>query len=275
MTTKVKTSKIDEPEIKKGSTLTADIRAAFNKGMDSVIVADDTASITYHDFLVLVQGQLNANKSVKNRKVDVTIKEDNKTKTVKRMKAVIPHGLWNEYREIIKYRHYVGGVKNGLFQSENLTETEITRLNSQTSTAVNRLKERLSKEQDISKDKNGKVKQYPFFWEPCQNDSAVQGAQIKADAIASFKGVVLESMEENGINAEAAMAALVGERAKMKLPKIPVKGQKAVVDDIKADITATEKEYVDTAVKFLKDFKAAPTAIKKAAVAQLLEIKLS
>jgi hypothetical protein len=275
MTDKIKTSKIDKPEIKKGSTLTADIRAAFNSGMDSVITADDTASITYHDFLVLVQGQLNANKSVKNKNVNVTIKEDGKTKTVKRLRTVIPHGLWGEYGELIKYRQYDCGVKNGLFQSENLTETEITKLNSQTSSAVNRLKERLGKEQDISKGETGKAKHYPFYWETCQTDSAVKGAKIKTDAITSFKGKVLESMEENGIDAEAAMAALVGERAKMKLPKIPVKGQKAVVDNIKADITAAEKEYVEIAVKFLKEFKAATTAKKKAAIPELLKIKLS
>jgi hypothetical protein len=275
MTDKIKTSKIDEPEIKKGSTLTADIRAAFNSGMDSVIVADDAASITYHDFLVLVQSQLNANKSVKNKNVDVTIKEDGKTKTVKRMKTVIPFGLWGEYGELIKYRQYDCGVKNGLFQSENLTETEMSKLDSQTSSAVHRLRERLAKEQDISKGESGKAKHYPFYWETCQTADAVKGAKVKKDAIASFKGKVLESMAENGIDAEAAMAALVGERAKMKLPKIPVKGQKAIVDDIKSDIKAVEKEYVEIATGWLKEFKTATTAKKKAAIPELLKIKLS
>jgi hypothetical protein len=275
MTNKVKTSKIDEPTIKKGSTLTADIRAAFNNSMDKVINADDTASITYHDFMVLVQGQLNANKSVKNKNVFVSIKEDGKTKTVKRMKTVIPFGLWGEYSELIKYRQYDMGVKNGLFQSENLTETEVTQLTSQTSSAVIRLKERLGKEQDISKGENGKAKHFPFYWEACQTADAVKGAKVKKDSIVEFKPVVLESMEANGLDAESAMAVVVGDRAKANLPKIPVKGQKAVIDDIKSDIKAVEKEYVDIAVKFLKDFKTAPTDVKKRAIPQLLKIKLA
>ena len=89
MTTKNKSVKIVEPTAKKGSSLTASIREAFSKSVDLAITSSVEADLSMDNLTVLVQNQLNANKLVKNKKVDG------------KLHAVIPFTLWAEYNEMV------------------------------------------------------------------------------------------------------------------------------------------------------------------------------
>ncbi len=262
---KNKNIKIVEPTIKKGSTLTASIRDLFNSGVDKVINANADLDQTNEDLAVLVQNQLNANKLVKNKKVDVEITEEGTKKTVKRTRTVIPHVLWCEYLELIEYRQFEGSVANGnltVNEKGELSESEHTRLKSQASTTVYRLKLELGTAQDDSKDS----KHFKFHWEKSQSKDSLKQDKLRSEAIRDDKTPLLETMVANkcGSDFEQGFAILNGERAKKKGGKVLGKTeQKAITDSIKADQVKSDKIPDNEFKVFIKVFKAATTAKKK------------
>jgi hypothetical protein len=263
---KNKNIKIVEPTIKKGSTLTASVRDLFNSGVDKVINATADLDKTNEDLAVLVQNQLNANKLVKNKKVDIEVTEEGTKKTVKKMRTVIPHVLWGEYLELIEYRQFEGSVANGnltVNEKGELSEAEHTRLKSQASTTVYRLKLELGTAQDDSKDS----KHYKFHWEKSQSKDSLKQDKLRFEAVRDDKTPLLETMVANDCDEgdyENGFAILNGERAKKKGGKVLGKTeQKAIINSIKADQVKADKIPDNEFKVFIKLFKGSTTAKKK------------
>jgi hypothetical protein len=253
MTTKNKSVKIVEPTAKKGSSLTASIREAFNKSVDLAITSSVEADLSMDNLTVLVQTQLNANKLVKNKKVEVNGKKE--------LHAVIPFTLWAEYNEMVEYRQFING---GFTLTDGaISSSDYTTLKNQTSTTFNRLKVRLITAQDDSKDS----KSYSYFWEKSLEKDSVKNEKLRKNAVADDKTPLLETMVANDCDDgdyEKGFAILNGERAKKKDGKVlGVIEQKAVIASIKADQVKADKIPDNEFKVFIKLFKGSTTAKKK------------
>jgi len=249
MTTKNKSVKIVEPTAKKGSSLTASIREAFNKSVDLAITSSVEADLSMDSLTVLVQNQLNANKLVKNKKVDG------------KLHAVIPFTLWAEYNEMVEYRQFING---GFTLTDGaISSSDYTTLKNQTSTTFNRLKVRLITAQDDSKDS----KSYSYFWEKSLEKDSVKNEKLRKNAVADDKTPLIETMVANDCDSgdyEKGFAILNGERAKKKDGKVlGVIEQKAIIASIKADQVKADKIPDQELKAFIKLFKESTTAKKK------------
>ena len=249
MTTKNKSVKIVEPTAKKGSSLTASIREAFNKSVDLAITSSVEADLSMDNLTVLVQNQLNANKLVKNKKVDG------------KLHAVIPFTLWAEYNEMVEYRQFING---GFTLTDGaISSSDYTTLKNQTSTTFNRLKVRLITAQDDSKDS----KSYSYFWEKSLEKDSVKNEKLRKNAVADDKTPLIETMVANDCDSgdyEKGFAILNGERAKKKDGKVlGVIEQKAIIASIKADQVKADKIPDQELKAFIKLFKESSTAKKK------------
>lgn len=249
MTTKNKSVKIVEPTAKKGSSLTASIREAFSKSVDLAITSSVEADLSMDNLTVLVQNQLNANKLVKNKKVDG------------KLHAVIPFTLWAEYNEMVEYRQFING---GFTLTDGaISSSDYTTLKNQTSTTFNRLKVRLITAQDDSKDS----KSYSYFWEKSLEKDSVKNEKLRKNAVADDKTPLIETMVANDCDSgdyEKGFAILNGERAKKKDGKVlGVIEQKAIIASIKADQVKADKIPDQELKAFIKLFKESSTAKKK------------
>ena len=249
MTTKNKSVKIVEPTAKKGSSLTASIREAFSKSVDLAITSSVEADLSMDNLTVLVQNQLNANKLVKNKKVDG------------KLHAVIPFTLWAEYNEMVEYRQFING---GFTLTDGaISSSDYTTLKNQTSTTFNRLKVRLITAQDDSKNS----KSYSYFWEKSLEKDSVKNEKLRKNAVADDKTPLLETMVANDCDSgdyEKGFAILNGERAKKKDGKVlGVIEQKAIIASIKADQVKADKIPDQELKAFIKLFKESTTAKKK------------
>jgi hypothetical protein len=249
MTTKNKSVKIVEPTAKKGSSLTASIREAFSKSVDLAITSSVEADLSMDNLTVLVQNQLNANKLVKNKKVDG------------KLHAVIPFTLWAEYNEMVEYRQFING---GFTLTDGaISSSDYTTLKNQTSTTFNRLKVRLITAQDDSKDS----KSYSYFWEKSLERDSVKNEKLRKNAVADDKTPLIETMVANDCDSgdyEKGFAILNGERAKKKDGKVlGVIEQKAIIASIKADQVKADKIPDQELKAFIKLFKESSTAKKK------------
>jgi hypothetical protein len=249
MSTKNKSIKIVEPTIKKGSSLTASIREAFNNSVDLAITSSEKADISMDDLTVLVQNQLNSNKLVKNKRVEVDGKKE--------MHSVIPYTLWAEYNELIEYRQF----KNGGFTLTEgaISSSDYTTLKSQTSTTLYRLKVRLITSQDDSKDS----KSYSYFWEKSLEKDSVKNDKLRTSAVADEKEPVLETLTANNTDIDGAIAIRNGKRVESGLKPMGVIEIKAVKASIKADQVKADKIPDTEFAKFIKTFKESTTAKKK------------
>jgi hypothetical protein len=259
MTTKTKMVTIAEPKVTADSTLSAEVRKVFNTSVAKLIkITGDNENAT-SNLSAVVEQQLYANDCVVEKTVDFKVG----TAVEYLQRLVIPYDTWGEYLTLIERQEFKKG--NWDVVGGEISTSEHTKLKSRATSILNRIK----------KDLETATVEIAFYWAPCENKEAMEKAIMRGNAVDAYGQKVREICVNHNVTPEAAIDGINFELAKKGQDKINQTEKKAIVADFNAEAKEVEKEYVDIAVKFLKDFKAATTAAKKAAIPELLKIKLS
>jgi hypothetical protein len=250
---------IEEPKVTADSTLSAEVRKVFSTSVAKLIKITGDNENAISNLSAVVEQQLYANAVVVEKTVE--FKVGAAVEYLQRL--VIPYDTWGEYLVLIERQEFKKG--NWEFIGGEISTSEHTKLKSRATTILNRIK----------KDLESATVEIAFHWESCKNQEAIEKAAMRDNAVETYGQKVREICVNHNVTPEAAIDGINFELAKKGEKKINQTEKKAIVADCKAETKETEKEYVDAAVEWLKTFKAAPLAVKKAAIPKLLKIKLS
>jgi hypothetical protein len=250
---------IEEPKVTADSTLSAEVRKVFNTSVSKLIKITGDNENAISNLSAVVEQQLYDNDCVVEKTVDFKVG----TAVEYLQRLVIPYDTWGEYLTLIERQEFKKG--NWDIVGGEISTAEHTKLKSRATTILNRIK----------KDLETATVEIAFYWAPCENQEAIDKAIMRDNAVDSYGQQVREICVNHSVTPEAAIDGINFELAKKGQDKINQTEKKAIIADFNAETKEVEKEYVDTATEWLKTFKAAPLAIKKVAIPQLLEIKLS